>query len=196
MANKIVIQTKRLILRSWIENDLEPFAQLNADERVMEYFPYRLNKEESDQMAKRMQAKIETEGWGCWAVSRLDTQKFIGFIGLNTVDKPTFPLHFAPCTEVGWRLAYESWGRGYATEGAEACLKYAFETLKLGEIVSFTAAQNRRSMAVMRKIGMHYHPAEDFNHPRISEGHWLRRHVLYRLKASEWQKMIIGKKDK
>lgn len=90
--------------------------------------------------------------------------------------------------EIGWRLAYPFWGQGYATEGALACLKYGFETLKLQEIVSFTATQNTRSRAVMERIGMHHNLKEDFYHPNLSEGHWLRRHVLYRLEAKKWQK--------
>lgn len=178
----MIITTERLILRPWDEDDFEPFAQLNADPRVMEYFPSTLSREESDQMAKRMQAKIEERGWGWWAVSITRTGEFIGFIGLNNVDKPTFTTDSTPAVEVGWRLAHDYWGKGYATEGALACLKYGFGTLKLPEIVAFTAIQNLRSRAVMKKIGMTYNPEDDFDHSKLPEGHKLRRLVLYRIK--------------
>jgi|SRR3990167_3398796 len=180
------LKTQRLILRPWREEDLEPFAQLNADPRVMEYFPSVLSREASDQVAKKLQAKFEERGWGLWAVSVPGVAEFIGFIGLNTVDKATFPAHFTPAVEVGWRLAFDYWGKGFATEGAIASLKYGFETLQLKEIVSFTAVQNARSRAVMGKIGMQRDPKDDFDHPKLPEGHWLKKHVLYRLVAGKW----------
>ena len=188
MPKKPIIQTERLILRQWSEEDLDPFAALNADARVMEYFPSVLSRQESDQMMKRMQAKIEERGWGWWAVSLVGDEKFIGFIGMNDVDPVSFPAHFAPTVEVGWRLAYPFWSKGYATEGALACLKYGFETLSLGEIVAFTAVQNMRSRAVMERIGMHYNSQDDFDHPKLSKEHKLSSHVLYRVGINEWRK--------
>jgi 3-dehydroquinate dehydratase/shikimate dehydrogenase len=146
----------------------------------MEFFPATLSREESDQMAKRMQTKIEELGWGWWAVSAPGVAYFIGFIGMGSLDKANFPAHFVPAVEVGWRLDFDHWGKGYATEGALACLKYGFETLGLSEIVAFTAVQNARSRAVMERIGMHRNPKDDFDHPKLPEGHPLRRHVLYR----------------
>lgn len=178
------IKTDRLILRPWREEDFKPFAKLNADARVMEYFPSTLSSEESDKVAKRIQRKIEEKGWGLWAVSVPGIAEFIGFIGLNDVD---FPAPFAPAVEIGWRIDFDYWGKGYATEGAMACLKYGFETLSLNEIVSFTAVQNTRSRAVMERIGMHRDPKDDFDHPKLPEGHQLKKHVLYRLKSDEWQ---------
>lgn len=175
-----MIQTERLILRQWREEDLEPFAQLNADPRVREFFSTLLSREESDASVKLMSDHIQRCGWGLWAVSLSQTNEFIGFIGL--VEVP-FSAHFTPAVEIGWRLAYAYWGKGYATEGALASLHYGFDTLKLPEIVSMTTAQNTRSIAVMRKIGMHRDPADDFDNPKVPEGHPLRRHVLYRLKA-------------
>jgi len=174
-----MIKTKRLILRPWQESDLEPFAALNSDPRVREYFPSILTRYESDQMAKEGQAAIDKNGWGFWAVSLKDTSEFIGFIGLNIVD---FVEHFTPAVEIGWRLAFEHWGKGYATEGAKASLKYGFEILNLPEIVSFTAEQNMRSRKVMEKIGMLHNPDDDFDYPKYPDGHPLKRQVLYRLK--------------
>ncbi len=181
------LKTKRLILRQWKDEDFEPFAQMNADPRVMEYFPSVLTREESIQMAKRMQSKIEERGWGWWAVSAPGVAEFIGFIGMNNVDKSIFPVHFAPTIEIGWRLALDYWGKGYAVEGAEMVLEYGFQTLNIDQIVAFTSAQNMRSRRIMEKIGMHHDPKDDFDNPKIKENDQLRRHVLYRLNANEWQ---------
>lgn len=178
------IKTKRLILRPWKKEDLEPFAKLNADPRVMECFPGLKTREESDAMVKRISNHIEQYGWGFWATSLIQTGEFIGFIGLQDVD---FKADFTPAVEIGWRLAFKYWGKGYATEGALASLRYGFEKLKLEKIVSFTAVQNMRSRAVMERIGMHHNPKGDFDHPSLSEGHQLRRHVLYVIKNTEWQ---------
>jgi 3-dehydroquinate dehydratase/shikimate dehydrogenase len=175
------IKTERLILRPWEEGDLKPFAELNADPRVREYFPNLLSREESDQSAKRMSDHIEKKGWGFWAASLIETGEFIGFIGLEDV---YFKAPFTPAVEIGWRLAFKHWGKGYATEGALAALKYGFETLKLKEIVSFTPVQNKRSRHVMEKIGMTHDPKDDFDHPKLPEDHPLRRHVLYKIKRT------------
>lgn len=180
----MTLKTKRLLLRPWKESDLEPFAALNKDPRVMEYFPSLLTQKESDERVHSWQEKIEARGWGLWAVSVIDIADFIGFIGLEQVN---FEAPFTPAVEIGWRLAYPFWGKGYATEGALACLKYGFKILKLEEIVSFTAVQNRRSRAVMERIGLHHDPHDDFDHPKLAEGHRLRRHVLYRIHVNQWR---------
>lgn len=181
-----VIQTERLVLRSWSEEDFEPFAQLNADERVREYFPGILSRQESDALAKSITEHMQRCGWGLWATELIQTGEFIGFIGLLEVDfKAPFNAS-APAVEIGWRLGFNHWGKGYATEGALAALRYGFETLKLEEIVSFTVVKNQRSRHVMEKIGMHYNPEDDFDHPKLSIDHPLRRHVLYRLERKRW----------
>lgn len=181
MENK-TLQTKRLDLRPFVEQDLESFARMNGDPRVMEFFLSPLSREESDALVERIQAHFEKYGWGLWAVSVRGGPDFIGFIGLHHVDRKKLPAHFTPAVEVGWRLAPEFWGKGYATEGAKKCLEFGFETLNLEEIVSFTPVLNTRSMGVMERIGMHHDPADDFDHPMVPEGHPLRRHVLYRIK--------------
>jgi 3-dehydroquinate dehydratase/shikimate dehydrogenase len=180
----MMIKTARLTLRPWRKEDLEPFGKLNADPRVMEYFPAVKSREESDQTAFKMQEEIDRHGWGFWAASLKQTDQFIGFIGIGHVN---FTEHFTPAVEIGWRLAFEYWGKGYATEGAKASLKYGFEMLNLQEIVSFTPVQNSRSRRVMEKIGMHHHSKDDFDHPKLPENHPLRRHVLYRLQKEEWK---------
>ncbi len=178
------LKTNRLILRPWKETDLEPFAKLNADPRVMEYFPSILNPKESKDLAEHISSELEEQGWGLWAVSVPDIADFIGFIGLA---KPSFEAHFTPAVEIGWRLASDQWGKGYATEGAKAALAYGFEALNLQEIVSFTATQNMRSRRIMEKIGMSYNPKDDFDHPKLPEDHPLKRHVLYRMTEQEWR---------
>lgn len=179
-----VITTKRLVLRQWQEKDLEPFAKLNADPRVREYFPSLMTREESDELAHRFSRHIEQSGWGFWAAALIETGEFIGFIGL---EKVPFQAPFTPAVEIGWRLAFEYWGKGYATEGAKAALRYGFEKLHLREIVAFTVPTNLRSQAVMKKIGMHSDPKDDFNHPKVADGHPLKRHVFYKIRADEWQ---------
>lgn len=177
--------TSRLILREWTDEDLEPFAALNSDPRVMEFLPGPLSREESDAMAERIRGHFAEHGFGLWAVEVLGGTKFIGFIGLNI---PKFEAHFTPCVEVGWRLAAESWGRGYAPEGAKAALEYGFRELGLDEIVAITVPHNLKSRRVMEKIRMRHDSAGDFLHPNLAEGDVLRRHVLYRVGKGEIEK--------
>ncbi len=179
----MTVRTERLLLRPWTQDDLEPFAHMNGDPKVMECFPAVKTRQESVDEMHRIREGLERYGWGLWAVSVIGGAPFIGFIGLHHVG---FKAPFTPAVEIGWRLMHEHWGKGYATEGAKASLKYGFETIGLSEIVSFTAVQNTRSIAVMKKIGMHRNPADDFDHPRLPVGHRLRRHVLYRLKKEFW----------
>jgi RimJ/RimL family protein N-acetyltransferase len=172
-----MLETGRLSLRRWRESDLAAFAALNADPEVMEHFPSTLSREESDALARRIEAGFEERGFGLWAVEAKGT--FLGFTGLTV---PRFTEHFTPCVEIGWRLVRHAWGYGYATEAATAALDDAFGRLGLEEVVSFTAVGNLRSQAVMRRIGMSRDPAGDFDHPALPEGSHLRRHVLYRIR--------------
>jgi ribosomal-protein-alanine N-acetyltransferase len=177
------LETERLLLREWRDADRAPFAAMNADPRVMEHFPSRLTRPESDAFIRRMRERWAVEGFGLWAVERQADGRFLGFTGLAA---PTFKAHFTPCVEVGWRFAVEAWGHGYATEAARAALRFGFEDLDLAEIVSFTVPANTRSRAVMERLGMTRDPADDFDHPRLPEGHPLRHHVLYRLGHERW----------
>ena len=175
-----VLRTGRLILRPWRDEDLAPFAAMNADPTVMRYFPSTLDRAESDAMVGRVRLHFATRGFGLWAVEVPGVTPFAGFVGLSV---PRFEAPFMPCVEIGWRLAPECWGKGYATEAAKASLAFGFETLKLAEIVSFTVVANAPSRRVMERLGMHHEPADDFDHPSIAAGDPLRRHVLYRLRA-------------
>ena len=174
------LRTERLLLRNWRDEDFEPFAALNADPEVMRYFPAPLTREESDRLANRARAAIETHRWGLWAVEVLSDGAFIGFVGLW--DRRG-SAHVVPAVEVGWRLAREHWGRGYATEAARAAVTYGFGEVGLDEIVSFTSVVNLPSRRVMQRLGMTHDPADDFDHPELPEGHPLRPHVLYRIRA-------------
>ncbi len=175
----VTLAGERLVLRPWTDSDLAPHAILNDDAEVMEHMPRRLDRADSDAMAARIRDDLDTRGWGLWAAD-VDGV-FIGWIGLNPVP---FEAHFTPAIEVGWRLARPYWGHGYATEGARLAIAFAFAELGLDEIVSFTVPANLRSIAVMERLGMTHDPADDFDHPRLSETSPLLRHVLYRLPAS------------
>jgi RimJ/RimL family protein N-acetyltransferase len=180
MAELIEVETERLRLRQWIESDREPFARLNADPRVMEFFPSILDRATSDAMIDRIQKSIIERSWGFWAVESKQDKQFIGFVGLQ-IPKADLPfLPFSSCVEIGWRLAFEYWGKGYATEAAKAALKVGFDRLELPEIISFTAINNHRSSAVMERLGM-TREAKTFEHPSLPVGHPLREHYLYRL---------------
>ena len=178
-----IIKTDRLILRQWCEADLEPFARLNADPRVREFFPNLLTREESDRSVHVMSGHIENHSWGFWAVALAESGECIGMLGLEEV---YMDVPFKPAVEIGWRLAFDHWSKGYATEGAEAALEYGFDLLKLEEIVSFTTVKNLRSRHVMEKIGMRHNPDDDFDHPQMP-AHPIRRHVLYRLGRGKWK---------
>jgi ribosomal-protein-alanine N-acetyltransferase len=179
----VELKTARLLMRSWCDEDLAPFAAMNADPQVMEHFVAPLFRVESDNMVARLQAHDNLHGFTFWAAETLDTRTFIGMIGLYHTP---FEAHFTPCVEIGWRLAFDHWHRGYATEGAQAALAFGFGELGLDEIVALTVPGNVRSRAVMDRLGMRCDPDDDFDHPMIPVGHPLRRHKLYRLGPERW----------
>jgi len=177
------LQTERLLLRRWRPADRAPFAALNADPEVMEHFPAPLTRGESDHLADRIEAQMQREGWGLWALEERARGAFLGFTGLA---RPGFEAPFMPAVEIGWRLARDAWGQGFASEAARAAAAFAFDELELAEIVSLAVVANERSRAVMRRLGMRHDPADDFDHPLVSDER-LRRHVLYRLTAAQWR---------
>ena len=174
-----ILETERMILRRWREDDREPFARLNADPRVMEFQLGVLSREQSDRFFGHIVAHFLECGFCLYATELKANQRLLGFIGIHI---PTFQAAFMPCVEIGWRLAADVWGQGLATEGGRVVLRHSFEVLGLKEIVSFTAAINSRAQRVMQKLAMKRNPAEDFDHPKVPVGHPLRRHVLYRLR--------------
>lgn len=173
-----MIESARLILRRWRAEDRVPFAALNASPVVTEFLPP-LSRAESDALIDRIESHFDDRGFGFFAIERKDTGAFVGMAGLAV---PRFEAHFMPAVEIGWRLAEAHWGHGFATEAARAALAHGFGPLGFEEIVAFTVPANRRSRAVMERLGMTRNPAEDFDHPNLEPGHPLRRHVLYRLK--------------
>ena len=174
------LRTDRLLLRPWRPEDRVPFAALNVDPEVMEHFPARLTRAQSDAFVDRIEAGFAEHGFGLWAVEVQATGEFIGFTGLAV---PLFDAPFMPAVEIGWRLARPAWGHGSASEAARRALAVAFTDYGLAEVVSFTSVANVRSQAVMRRIGMTRDPAGDFDHPRVPANHRLQRHVLWRIKA-------------
>lgn len=179
----LVLRTPRLILRPWRDADDEAFAAMFDDPPVMEFLPAATGAE-IDAFIQRIKTHFAEHGFGWWAVEVPQVAPFIGYVGLSV---PRFEAPFMPAVEVGWRLASAHWGKGYATEAARAALEAGFTRFGLGEIVSFTVPANTRSTRVMERIGMTRDPTGDFDHPRLPEGHPLRRHVLYRLGKERWQ---------
>ena len=180
-----MIRTERLLLRRWLDADRAPFAEMNGDPAVREHFQGTMTADESDAFIERIEAHWDEHGWGLWAVEVPGIAPFIGFVGLWPADYVTG----APMVEVGWRLARDHWGRGYASEAAREALRFGFEQVGLAEIVSFTVPQNERSTGVMERIGLIRDPAGDFDHPRVDPVAYphLVRHVMYRLDRDRWR---------
>lgn len=183
------LRTDRLLLRRWRPSDAEPFARMNLDPRVMEHFPALMTREETETAIVRIEDHFAAHGFGFWAIEVPDVASFIGYVGLRRVpwDAP-----FTPNVEVGWRLAAEHWGNGYAPEAAQASLQFGFDALDLDEIVSFTVPENHRSRRVMEKIGMTFCPGEEFAHPMLPADHRLSVHVLYRLSRQDFESAARG----
>lgn len=174
----VELRGDRVVLRPWRDSDRAGFRRMGADSRVMEFMPGLLSAEEADALADRIAKHIDQHGWGLWALEVPGVTDFGGFVGLKNAPDG---VPFGPTVEAAWRLDHALWGRGYASEAARLALDYGFATLGLAEIVSFTATVNTRSLAVMRRLGMR--ADGEFDHPVLPEGHWLRRHVLYRKTA-------------
>ena len=162
------LQTSRLILRQWKESDIESFAAMNLDPQVMEFYPRTFTIEQTMEMVKNMETNFKKDKFGLWALEIKATGEFIGYVGLGC---PQFKAHFTPCVEIGWRIARKCWGNGLVPEAAKEAIRDGFERLNLPEIVSLTAAINKRSIRVMEKIGMKRNPDDDFLHPLIEDGH-------------------------
>lgn len=187
MSDVPELRTERLLLREWRDEDLEAFAALNADPEVMQFMPKLLSRDECAARIQSIHDHFREHGFGLWAVEVRDVIPFIGFVGLSI---PRFETPFTPCVEAGWRLARQAWGHGFATEAARAAVAFGFDQLGLQEIVSYTVPDNVRSRRVMERLGMTHDPAGDFDHPLLAEGHPLRKHVLYRLPRSAFEKGV------
>ena len=181
-----VLNTERLRLRQWRDDDRPAFAEMNADPAVARYLPSVLTRAQSDATLDRIVAHFAAHGFGLWAVEVRDGAELIGFTGLA---RPRFEAHFTPCVEIGWRLRSAAWGRGFATEAAHAALAFGFAQ-GLSEIVSFTVPANQPSRRVMEKLGMTLE--DEFDHPNVDVGHPLRRHVLYRIRRADYEARGAG----
>jgi len=172
----VYIETPRLILRDWKEEDIQPFADMNSNSHVMRYFLKSLTEKESLEFHNRIQDEFSQYGYGLYAVEKKEDGAFIGYTGFHNI---TFDVDFAPGVEIGWRIKYEDWNKGYATEAAKACLLYAKEHLPFHVIWSFTSISNKSSERVMQKIGME--KVKEFPHPLLPDSHLLKEHVLYKI---------------
>ncbi len=175
-----VIETQRLLLRRWRESDLEDFAAMNADPQVMRFFPEPYDRARTKELYDRIQEEFAQYGYSLYAAEEKDSGSFMGLIGFHWA---RFEANFCPCLEIGWRLARGFWNKGYATEGARACLEYGFSQLGFEVVNSFTAEINKPSQRVMQKIGMRY--LQDFSHPDVPEGHPLKPHVRYVIEKND-----------
>ncbi len=177
-----VIRTPRLVLRGWRSDDAPAFYAMNQDPRVFEFLPSPMSMEQVEAFIG-VQQELLARTRACYFAVEVEGH-LAGFVGLKR-HGPDSTLPFAPCTDIGWRLAPAYWGRGVAGEAARACLAYGFGELDLEEIVSFTVPENLRSRAVMEKLGMHMDAGGGFAHPALPPEHRLSRHVLYRLRRED-----------
>ncbi|MBO9098827.1 MULTISPECIES: GNAT family N-acetyltransferase [unclassified Rhizobium] len=182
----IILETDRLIIRNWREPDRDLFFEINSDETVMKFFPFRRDRASADAFFDHLKTLIAETGLGFYALESKATGETIGFCGLARTDlEPFIPLG---TVEIGWRLPVRFWGQGFISEAATALLRHGFETLHLDEVVSFAVHNNHRSTAVMRRIGMHRDMNGDFDHRRVPDSRpELKRTVLYRLTADQWR---------
>jgi RimJ/RimL family protein N-acetyltransferase len=180
---QVILETERLILRTWSMDDLDAMAAIDCDLKVGEFLPRGANRAATEAGIQRIMKHYQEKGFSLYAVELKATHEFIGFVGLST---PSFQAHFTPTVEIGWRLGSQHWNKGYATEAAKAVMHYAFTVLDLKELVSFTVVANQASRRVMEKIGLHHEPQHDFDHPNLEEGSPLKRHVLYRLSKKDY----------
>ena len=176
----IVIETKRLILRTWDNDDINDYYLLNQDPKVVEFLLKMSSIEQAKEFIENMNHQFHIYGYTVFAVEEKESGELIGFTGLNS---PIWSTSFTPCVEIGWRLSSKFWGKGYATEAARAVLDYGFKECALDEILAWTVPANIRSISVMKKIGMEHDINGDFNHPEVPEGHKLLKHILYRIKS-------------
>jgi ribosomal-protein-alanine N-acetyltransferase len=181
------LRTKRTVLRAWKDSDLPAWCEMNADPEVRKHFESTHTEAQALAEAQRARDAMAQHGWGVWALEIPGVHAFAGFVGLIV---PTYDAHFVPCVEIGWRLPRMAWGQGYATEAARAAARFAFDVLDQDEIVAITVPGNTPSRKVMERLGMRHDPAGDFDHPRVSEGHPLRRHVLYRLDRASFRRTL------
>ena len=179
MSNYI-IKTERLGLRNWQTKDISLAGKMNANKYVMEFFPNTWSQKQTEDFIQRMKKHFRRHGFCYFAAERLDTKEFIGFIGLMN---QTYKTPFAPFVDIGWRLTPEAWKNGFATEGAKACLDFAFSRLNLDKVYAIAPELNIKSQHIMRKIGMRKHI--HFEHPKLAVDEPLKKCVVYEISADK-----------
>lgn len=171
------IESARLILRSWRASDLDPFHAINADPEVMATLGPVMSRDEVAALIERMNALEARDGHCFWALERRSDARLIGWCGV--IRGTVGPV--AGKAEIGWRLARDCWGHGYAAEAARTSAAWAFANLDGEPVWAITSQGNQRSRAVMARIGMRHHPDLGFEHPRLAPDDPLRPHVTYSL---------------
>ena len=175
-----MIETPRLWLRAWREDDVAPFHAMSRDAEVMRYLGPLGDERAARGAYERMVERQTNDGFCFWAVERKTDGAFIGFCGLLRARPP-----IEGEIEIGWRLARDAWGMGYAREAADACLAWAWANLDVSSIAAITVPANARSWGLMARLGMTRVAGGDFDHPDLAEGDPLRRHILYRIARAD-----------
>ncbi|QJB70062.1 GNAT family N-acetyltransferase [Parasphingorhabdus halotolerans] len=175
------LETERLVMREWHEDDLDAFHAINSDPRVMETLGPLKDREEIINLISRLQALQEKDGCCFWALETKSDGALIGWCGMI---RGAHDVPVKDKLEIGWRLEFDSWGKGYVTEAAKKCIEWAADQFPDEEVWAITSVDNHRSRAVMQRLGMSHLPDLDFDHPLVEPGSHLLRHVTYCTKAN------------
>jgi RimJ/RimL family protein N-acetyltransferase len=174
MEDHYIFKSERLGFRNWKQTDIDNMFEINSDKDVMQFFPSFPTKEQTAEFIERMNTQFLSSKFCYFAVDKLESNEFIGFIGLSM---QTYDAKFTPCVDIGWRIKSSEWSKGFATEGAKKCLFYAFNTLKIEKIYSVAPKINTKSEHIMKKIGMK--KLYEFDHPLLLNDERLKCCVLY-----------------
>jgi RimJ/RimL family protein N-acetyltransferase len=177
------LETARLVLRGWRESDRVAFHAINTDPRVMRFLGPLMSLEDIDALIGRLTRMQDELGHCFWAVERKEDGRLIGWCGLIRGAKGT-PIEDQ--LEVGWRLAFDQWGQGYAHEAASAAIDWAFAHLADQQVWAITVDENERSWGLMERLGMARHEALGFDHPNVPQGSPLRAHITYSISKADW----------
>lgn len=181
MKEDYIFTSQRLGFRNWVDSDFEKMHAINADPKVMEFFPSTRTEEETRVFIEKMRIRYINKSYCYFPVEKLENGAFIGFIGIS---EQHFESDFSPCLDIGWRLAQTEWNKGYATEGAKRCLEYAFNYLGLDSLKATAPEINLPSIRVMEKIGMG--KVKSFDHPSLMKAGRLKRCVLFEIKNNTY----------
>ena len=179
----MIFETERLIIRNYRDEDRPVFTAIAGNPRARIYHLGVVTPAESDDFIDKQIETISETGCGFAVVERKADGAVIGDVGIRSmpVDLPiSDDVHF----EIGWQLDPQFVGNGYATEAAKEWLDHGFSKMRIDEVVAYTAPVNIPSINVMKRIGMTRYPSRDFEHPRVPEGHPLRRQIVYSVRRN------------